>query len=74
VEFTDMSDFPTDVYASALKFETYANRHQLPRGRAAWLRLAAKVGIPQDHLELILARLWSQDVEIIRDLYHQAKY
>jgi len=63
--YIDMSDFPDDVYASAQKFERYARRH-FPRGRQAWLRLARKIGIPQEHLEIILARVLSLDVELIR--------
>ena len=69
--YIDMADFPDDVYASALKFERYAKRH-FPRGREAWLGLALKIGIPQEHLEIILARIFSQDVEIIRALYRAA--
>jgi len=69
----DMSDFPDDVYASALKFEQHAARHGPPRSKEAWFDLASTLGIPQEHLELILARVWSQPVETIRGIYRQGR-
>jgi len=70
----DMSDFPDDVYASAQKFEQHAAHHGPPDNKEAWLDLASMLGIPQEHLELILARVWSQPVETIRKIYRHGRH
>ena len=72
--YIDMSDFPSDVYASAQKFESYAAQHPMPRGSDAWLDLASQIGIPQNHLEMILARIWAKDVRTIRRLYKKRRH
>jgi hypothetical protein len=69
----DMTDFPDEVYASALKFEQHAARHGPPNSKAAWLDFAFTLDIPQEHLELILARIWSQPVETIRAIYRRGQ-
>jgi hypothetical protein len=71
--YSDMSDFPDDVYASALKFERHAAYHGSPDSKEAWLDLASTLGIPQEHLELILARIWSRPVETIREIYRRGR-
>ncbi len=68
----DMSDFPGDVYASAKKFEAWA-ANNFPRGKSQWLGLATTLDIPQAHLEMILARVWGQDVTVIRKIFQRAR-
>jgi hypothetical protein len=70
----DMADFPDDVYASALKFERHAAHHGPPGSKEALLDLASTLGVPQEHLELILARVWSKPVETIREIYRRGRH
>jgi hypothetical protein len=70
----NMSDFPDDVYASALKFERHAAHYGPSGSKEAWLDLASTLGVPQEHLELILARIWSKPVETIREIYRQGRH
>jgi hypothetical protein len=72
--YIDMSDLPDDVFVSALKFEQHAARHGPPRSREAWLDLASTLSIPQEHLELILARIWSRPVKTIRRIYREGRH
>jgi hypothetical protein len=64
----------TVLRASALKFERHATRHGPPDSKEAWFDLASTLGIPQEHLELILARIWSKPVEMIRRLYRGGRH
>jgi hypothetical protein len=70
LKHVDMADFPDDVWASLLKASEYAQRHSPCLSREDFLGLARKIGIPQEHLELILARVLSLDVELIRAVLH----
>jgi len=70
----DMSGFPDDVYASALKFERHAAHHGPPGSKEAWLDLASTLGVSQEHLELILARVWSKPVKTIRKIYRGGRH
>jgi hypothetical protein len=71
--WVDMSDFPDDVMASAKRFEDYQKRSDQPHNTADWMSLAHDIGIPQDHLEIILAGVWGRTVEEIRDIYKNAR-
>jgi hypothetical protein len=52
-----IGDFPADVRASAMKFSAYAQPNPRPDGEVDWLSLAHDIGIPQEHLDLIVARV-----------------
>jgi hypothetical protein len=49
-------------------------RHGPPDSKEAWLDLASALGISQEHLELILARIWSKPVETVREIYRRGRH